>query len=154
MSTNATNRFVGIAYWSVTTNVPDWLARALDVLMPLEKAGLAVLGYDCLPAGNQLSIRFGDELHQMLVNGGQGRGPVRASESASVLVVCLVALRKQLGDISVVAESQETVPTLPRQSYPLYADCWQRVLPVAQALGLLSDEQFKARHAAAFNRVF
>ena len=32
----STNRFVGIAYWSVTTSVADWLARALDLLMPLE----------------------------------------------------------------------------------------------------------------------
>lgn len=37
----STNKFVGIAYWSVTTGVADWLAKALDVLMPVEKAGLA-----------------------------------------------------------------------------------------------------------------
>ena len=40
----SSNRFVGIAYWSVTTSVSDWLARALDLLMPLERAGIAVIG--------------------------------------------------------------------------------------------------------------
>lgn len=39
--------------------------------MPVEKAGLAVLAFDCLPGGNQLSIQFGDERHQMLVNEGK-----------------------------------------------------------------------------------
>ena len=55
----SSNRFVGIAYWSVTTSVSDWLARALDLLMPLERAGIAVIGFDCLPVGNQLSVRAG-----------------------------------------------------------------------------------------------
>ena len=105
----STNKFVGVAYWSVTTQVGDWLAKAVDVLMPVEKAGLVVLGYDCLPGGDQLSIQFGEERHQMLVNDGKGRGVVRTSESAPMFVVCLLALRKALGDISVVTDSQETI---------------------------------------------
>ena len=150
----SSNRFVGIAYWSVTTSVSDWLARALDLLMPLERAGIAVIGFDCLPVGNQLSVQFGEERHQMLIADGKGRGTVRVSESAPLFVVCLVALRKVLGDISVVTESQETVPTLPRQAYPLYADSWLRVLPVAQELGLVKSGAFAARHAGIFNNLF
>ena len=150
----STNKFVGIAYWSVTTSVADWLARALDLLMPLERAGIAVLSFDCLPVGNQLSVQFGEERHQMLIADGKGRGVVRASESAPQFVVCLVALRKVLGDISVVTESQETVPTLPRQAYPLYADSWLRVLPVAQELGLATGAAFTARHTAVLNNMF
>jgi hypothetical protein len=148
------NKFVGVAYWSVTTQVADWLAKALDVLMPVEKAGLAVLSYDCLPGGNQLSIQFGDERYQMLVNEGKGRGTVRPAASATMFVVCLLALRKALGDISVVTDSQETIPTLPRQSYPLYADTWQRVLPVAQELGLATGAAFTATHKAVLNNMF
>ena len=148
------NKFVGVAYWSVTTLVGDWLAKAVDVLMPVERAGLAVLTYDCLPGGNQLSIMFGDERHQMLVNEGKGRGVVRASASATMFVVCLLALRKALGDISVVTDSQETVPTLPRQNYPLYAESWLRVLPVAQELGLATGAAFTATHKAVLNNVF
>ncbi|WP_126448177.1 hypothetical protein [Sulfuricystis multivorans] len=148
------NKFVGIAYWSVATQATDWLARAADVLRPLEKAGIAVLEYDCFPAGNQLTVTFGDERHHMLVTNGKGRGVVRASEAAAEFVVCLVALRKALGDISVVTDSQETVPTLPRQNYPLYADSWQRVLPVAQELGLATGAAFTARHNAVLNNVF
>lgn len=150
----STNKFVGVAYWSVTTSVADWLASAVNVLMPVERAGLAVIGYECLPSGNQLSVRFGEERHQMLIAEGKGRGVVRATESAALFVVCLVALRKALGDMSVVTESQETVPTLPRQSYPLFADTWQRVLPVAQELGLATDAAFAARHTAVLNNVF
>lgn len=148
------NKFVGVAYWSVTTQVADWLAKALDVLMPLERAGLAVLTYACLPGGNQLSIMFGDERHQMLVNEGKGRGVVRASASATMFVVCLLALRKAMGDISVVTDSQETVTTLPRQNYPLYAESWLRVLPVAQELGLATGAAFTATHKAVLNNVF
>ena len=148
------NKFVGVAYWSVTTQVADWLAKAIDVLMPVEKAGLAVLTYDCLPGGNQLSITFGDERHQMLVNDGKGRGVVRASPSATMCVVCLLALRKALGDISVVTDSQETIPTLPRQNFPLYADNWQRVLPVAQELGLATGAAFTTTHKTVLDNVF
>jgi len=79
---------------------------------------------------------------------------VRESESASRFVVCLIAVRKALGDISVVTDSQENVPTLPRQSYPLYAEDWQRVLPIAQELGLATGEAFVARHSAVFNHLF
>lgn len=150
----SSNRFVGIAYWSVATAVTDWLARALEVLMPVERAGLAVLTYDCLPGGDQLTVTFGDERHQMLINDGKGRGVVRASDSAAAFVVCLVALRKELGEISVVTDSQETVPSLPRQSNPLYADCWLRVLPVAQVLGLVSGAGFTARHASVLGNMF
>ncbi|WP_299158486.1 hypothetical protein [Accumulibacter sp.] len=150
----STNKFVGIAYWSVTTGVADWLAKALDVLMPVEKAGLAVLAFDCLPGGNQLSIQFGDERYVMPVNEGKGRGVVRPSPSATMFVVCLLALRKALGDISVVTDSQETIPTLPRQNYPLYADTWERVLPVAQELGLATGAAFTASHKAVLNNMF
>lgn len=148
------NKFVGVAYWSVTTSVTNWLAKAIDVLMPVEKAGLAVLEYDCLPGGDQLSIVFGDERHQMLVNGGKGRGVVRTSVSATMFVVCLLALKKALGDISVVTDSQETIPTLPRQNYPLYGDSWLRVLPVAQELGLATGAAFTANHKTVLNNMF
>ena len=150
----STNKFVGIAYWSVTTGVADWLAKALDVLMPVEKAGLAVLAFDCLPGGNQLSIQFGDERYVMPVNEGKGRGVVRPSPSATKFVVCLLALRQALGDISVVTDSQATIRTLTRQNDPLYADTWERVLPVAQELGLATGEAFTASHKAVLNNMF
>jgi hypothetical protein len=148
------NKFVGIAYWTVATSVALWLAKAAEALAPLEKAGLAVLSYDCLPGGDQLTVQFGDERHQMLVADGKGRGVVRASESAAMFVVCLVALRKVLGDITVVTDSQETVPTLPRQNYPVYTDSWLRVLPVAQELGLATGAAFTARHTSLLNNMF
>lgn len=148
------NKFVGIAYWSVATSVALWLAKAQDVLMPLEQNGLAVIGYDCLPGGDQLSVTFGDERHQMLVADGKGRGVVRVSESAPLFVVCLVALRKALGDIDVVTDSQETVPTLPRQNYPMFGECWNRVQPVAETLGLATGAAFMQRHSTVFNHMF
>ncbi len=148
------NKFVGVAYWSVDTQITDWLARAVDVLKPVQDAGLAVLSYDCLPACNQLTVAFGDERYQMPVVGGKGRGVVRASETAAVYVVCLVALRKALGDISVVTDAQADVATLPRQSDPLYAGSWQRVLPVAQELGLATGAAFMARHSEVLHNMF
>ena len=148
------NKFVGVAYWNVATQVKLWLGKAQEVLMPLEQNGLAVVAYDCLPGGDQLSVTFGEERHQMLITDGKGRGVVRTSESAPLFVVCLVALRKAVGDITVVTDSQETVPTLPRQNYPLFGQCWHRVQPVAETLGLATGTAFMQRHSSVLKNMF
>ena len=146
--------FRGVAYWTVQTSVSNWPALALDVLAPLEKAGLGIIGYDCLPGGDQVSVTLDEDCHQLLIANGQGRGVVRKSASASRFVVCLVALKKALGDMTLVTDSQEAVPAVPRQSYPLYADDWMRVLPLAQELGLVHGEAFAARHATLLKHMF
>lgn len=150
----SSNKFVGIAYWSVENADRLWLSRAVETLSPLEAAGLATVLYDCLPAGDQMTVVFGNDNHQMLIAGGKGRGVVRASESATSFLVCLVAIRKALGCISVVTESQETVPTLPRQAHPLFSDNWPCVQLVAQELGLATGAAFMARHANVLNTIF
>ena len=148
------NKFVGVAYWTVNTSVPDWLGRAAAFLTVLEGKGLAVVTFDCLPAGDQMTVSFGNDQCQMLVNKGQGRGVVRESLSSGCFVLCLVALRKVMGDIEVVTDAQLPVATLPRQSDPLYAADWLRILQVAQELGLVRGEAFMARHASVFANVF
>lgn len=148
------NKFVGVAYWTLSTLTKDWLSQALKVLSVLETAGLATMLYDCLPAGDQMTVVIGDDQFLLLVNNGQGRGVVRASPSASCFILCLVALRKALGDITVVTDSQQTVPTLPRQSDPLYSSDWLRIQPVAQQLGLICDDAFITRHTSVFTNVF
>lgn len=148
------NRFVGVAYWSVKTGLSNWLARAMEILAVLEVAQLAVLTYDCIPAGDVMSIMFGDEQCQFLINNGQGQGVVRASPAAGCFVVCLVALRKALGDVSVVTDGQISVPALPRQADPLFASDWLRVQKIAQELGLIRGENFAARHKSIFTHGF
>jgi len=148
------NKFVGVAYWTLSTPREDWLAEALKVLRVLEMAGLATVVYHGLPAGDQMTVVFGDEQFTLLVNNRQGRGVVRASPSAGCFVLCLVALRKALGDISVVTDSQQTVSARPRQSDPLYSSDWLRIAPVAQQLGLICDDAFVARHSSVFTNVF
>lgn len=148
------NKFVGIAYWTVNTTEPMWLGKAAQLLCALEKAALATVKFEPLPAGEQMTVSFGNETHQMLVAEGKGRGVVRAAPSSPLFVVCLVALRKVLGGIEVVTDSQETVPSLPRQNHPLYADAWPRVLPIAQELGLATGAAFMSRNANTLNAVF
>ena len=151
------SKFVGVAYWTVATSRPDWLGRAAAVLAVLEPSQLATVKFDCLPAGEQMMVTFGDsqaDQYQMLVNNGQGRGVVRASSSAGQFVLCLIALRKALGDMTVVTDAQVSVSTIPRQSDPLFAEDWLRCLPVAQELGLVCGEAFMARHKAVLTNVF
>lgn len=150
----STNKFVGVVYWTVNTSVPDWLGRAAALLAVLEEKNLAVVTFECLPAGDQMTVSFGKDQCQMLVNNGQGRGVVRESLSSGCFVLCLVALRKVMGDIAVVTDAQVAVTTLPRQSDPLYASDWLRNLVVAQELGLICGEAFIARHASVFANVF
>lgn len=148
------NKFVGIAYWTLASASATWLGRAVEVLQPLEDAGLAVVTYDCDAVGDHLVVTFGDERHQMLANEGKGRGVVRASDTAAMFVVCLVALRRALGDLKVVTDSQEDVPPIPRQTDPLFGAAWQRVLPIAQQLGLAVSGKFVERHKSILQNVF
>ncbi len=150
----STNKFVGVAYWSVSTQLESWAAKAAAVLAPLQQDGLAVIGYNEWAGGDQLSVAFGPEQHLMPISAGKGRGTVRVSESAPEFVVCLVALRKALGDITVVTDSKENVPTVPRQTHPLYCAQWNRVLLVAQALGLATSDSFTRRHSDVLKNVF
>lgn len=146
--------FRGVAYWTVQTSVSNWPALALDVLAPVEKAGLGCIGYDCLPGGDQVSITFDEDVHQLLIANGAGRGVVRKSESSGRFVLCLLALKKALGDMTLVTESKEAVPAVPRQSYPLYSDDWLRALPIAQELGLVVGDAFAARHSTVLRHMF
>lgn len=150
----SSNKFVGIAYWSVSTSDTDWLVRALNVLEPLENLGIAVLAYDCLPAGNQLTVQFGDEHHKMLISNGQGRGVVRSSKSATKFVVCLLAIKRSIGNMSIVTESQEEVSVRLRSSHLLFMDDWAQILPIAQSLGLVAGESFRTSHVAVLNNIF
>lgn len=148
------NKFLGVAYWTVTTAVADWLQKATAILAVLEQAGLAVVTFDSLPAGNQMTVRFGSDQWSMMVNEGQGRGKVHVCPSSGCFVICLVALRKALGDLSVVTDAQAPVAARPQQSDPLYASDWLRNLKVAQELGLVRGEAFVARHATVFANMF
>lgn len=147
--------FQGVAFWTISTQERDWIGRALRVLEPVETAGLGILGYEPLPAGDQLTVAFDDdETHQLLLNGGAGRGLVRQTRTAGAFVVCLLALRKSIGDIDIVDDNQDVVPTLPRQSYPLFKEDWEKVVAIAQVVGLVPSKQFASRHGAVLNRMF
>ena len=150
----SSNKFVGVAYWTIRTGLSNWLAKAVEVLAVLEAADLAVVKYDCLPAGDLMSVVFGDEEFQLLVNNGQGQGVVRTSPAAGCFVVCLVALRKALGDLSVVTDAQVDVAMLPRQTDALYTSDWLRVQLIAQELGLIRGARFSARHSSILTNVF
>lgn len=137
--------FKGVAYWSVDTKTDGWwAARARDVLLPLEVAGLGGIGYDCIPAGDLVSITMGGEKQELLINTGKGRGVVRPSPVAALFVVCLLALRKSLGDIDVVDDAQQVIPTVPRQNYPLFQESWAQVQALAYALSVVPNPQAAA----------
>lgn len=149
------SKFQGIAYWSVQTLSPDWVERALHTLEPVSTEGLGVVRQSLGVVGDELSVVFGECQHQIMVGKeGNGRGLVRPAPSAGAFVVCLSALRKAVGDITIVDDAQEAVPTLPRQVCPAYAGDWDLVVSVAQALGLMPNRKFAERHGALLNRMF
>ncbi len=149
------SKFQGIAYWSVQTQSQDWMERALLTLEPVSTEGIGVVQHRPGIVGTELAVVFGDCQHQIMVGKeGNGRGLVRPATSAGAFVVCLSALRKTLGDITIVDDAQEAVPTLPRQVCPAYAGDWDLVVSVAQALGLMPNRKFAERHGALLNRMF
>ena len=148
------SKFLGVAYWTVRSEKTDWLGRAAALLTILEGKKLAAIEFDCLPAGDQLTIRFGTDQFQMLVTKGQGHGVVAKSPSAGCFVLCLLFLKKAIGDLSIADDSSELVATRPKPSDPLYAADWLRCLPVAQELGLVTGKAFLARHNAVLSHVF
>jgi hypothetical protein len=94
------SKFRGVAYWSVATTKGNWLNLAMEALKPIEnhQIGLALISEEVI------NLSFPDgEIHSLKVTGGAGRGTVRQSPNAGVLILCLTALRKAVGDISVVA---------------------------------------------------
>ena len=144
------SKFRGVAYWTVTTQKSDWLNLAMDALKPIEEhqIGLQI-------ANEVITLSFADgESHSIKVTGGAGRGIVRQSPNAGVLILCLTALRKAVGDISVVTDSQEEVPMKPKQSFSLYEHDWLRILPVAQSLSMVANAEFYSRNAAVLDRLF
>ena len=76
------------------------------------------------------------------------------SENAGLFVVCLMALRKAVGDISVVTDSQEEVPTIPRQSFPLFEHDWPRIQEVGGSLSMVASGAFASRYAPVLDRLF
>lgn len=146
------NKFIGLAYWSVATKNGAWLKLAAEVLRPLDTESMAEVRSD----ENSLQIFIGNpkEVFEMRVFDGKGRGVVRQCSSAATFIVCLVAMRKTLGDISIRTDSTEEVPRRIFQGHPLYADDWPRVKQVAEALGLMADEAFYVRHQAVLGNVF
>lgn len=146
--------FRGVAFWTVSTTQANWAEQAYNTLAPLEAHGLGKVSFDVIPAGEQVTVTFEGDGHMLLVNAGSGRGMIRDTESSSRFLVCLVAIRKAIGDLSLVSDSQETVPTLPRPSYPLYGKDWPGVESVAKALGLISNVDLRGRYPSVFRNIF
>lgn len=145
------SKFRGVAYWSVATTKGNWLNLAMEALKPIENHQIGLV----LISEEVINLSFPDgEIHSLKVTGGAGRGTVRQSPNAGVLILCLTALRKAVGDISVVTDSQEEVPMKPKQSFSLYEHDWLRILPVAQSLSMVASQEFYSRNAAVLNRLF
>jgi hypothetical protein len=145
--------FKGVAYWTVATSAPDWLANARDVLQPIEASGLGAIAYENFPGGDHLLISFGEHQCQLVINQCKGTGVVRPSAAAGRFVVALVALKKSLGAIDIVDDDHNAVPTSPRKSHPLFREDWEGVLSVAQVLGLAPTGEFAQRQRALFNQL-
>jgi hypothetical protein len=150
------SKFQGIAFWAVSTQSQDWVERAYQSLMPISTEGIGDVKLRQGVIGSELVITFGGDCQYLVTisKEGNGRGLVRPSQTAGAFVVCLSALRKTVGDITIVDDEGETVPTIPRQSCPAYAGDWSLVETVAQALGILSGPRFLERYGALLNRIF
>jgi hypothetical protein len=149
------SKFQGIAFWTVATQAPDWMDRAEKTLEPIGTEGIGNVQRRDASHGNELMVVFGGCQHQIMIgSNGNGRGLVRPAPSAGAFVVCLSALSRSVGDISIVDDAQQVVPTLPRQSCPAYAGNWDLVVQAAQALGLMPNRKFMERNRALLNRMF
>jgi hypothetical protein len=132
------SKFSGVAYWTVRAADATWTARAAEVLQPIHEAGLAVVSNDYDGQGDWLRVSFEDSLQILKVKNGEGQGVVRESVSAKRWVVCLMAIRRKLGGLSVVNDGQEVISSF-RQNDPFFGSELVQVLPIAQALGLAAS---------------
>jgi hypothetical protein len=150
-------KFTGIAYWEVKSKDSHWLEQACLLLQPLENSGMAVVQFNdqtkCMNTifGHEHHImQFSDDMgykdllgrtvipqgEKLMLLGCRGVGVVRDCSTAPMFIVCLMAMRRHLGDMRLVNDAQKSVAMIPRVIDPLFASSWDRVLPVAQALGL------------------
>jgi hypothetical protein len=130
------SRFKGIAYWEISDRRPEWFRQAKQLLAPLEEAGIATLTTE----GIGLSVRFGEDQYSMHQDVACGVVPDYCT--APMFIVCLMALRKILGGMVIVDDATQSIPRTPRQDHPIFASCWDQILPVAQALGLMPSAAF------------
>jgi hypothetical protein len=149
-----TGDFRGLAYWTLATGAVDWAVRASQVLAPVEQAGFGTIEVERFADHERLALCIDEDAHQMVLAGGAAQGVVRPGTCAGCFVVCLLALRKHLGELVIVDDNQASVPARPRASSALFAADWARVHALAQALALVPDARFKERHGALLQRVF
>lgn len=147
------NKFKAVAYYMGDNLIEDWPVRAAECLKRIP-GGIAE--YSSMGAGVMtLEIQFPDGALEIIVASGKMQGSsVKPSPAAGVLVLCLVALRKFLGGIEIVDDSQATVPSLVRQSNPLYGADWARVEALAEALGFLGGKKIFASNPELRARLF
>ena len=149
-----TSDFRGLAYWTLATRAANWVVSASQILAPVELAGIGTIVVERFPGHDRLALCIDEDAHQMVLAGGTAQGVVRPGSCAGCFVVCLLALRKHLGELVIVDDNQASVPARPRASSALFAADWARVHALAQALALVPDARFKERHGALLQRVF
>ncbi len=151
---NTKNQFVGVAYWTVKTDVELWVRKAAQQLAVLHDKNLAVVAFSRLPAGDAMTIEVGDYTCRLVVKRGQGQGMVDVSPVSGCFIVCLVSLSKTLGGMSIVSDAQASITARIRRTDPLYSTDWPRIQQIAQELGLICGDAFVARHTSVFTNTF
>lgn len=145
-------KFQGAAFWRLSTSDgPGWLSRAHALVKPLEEAGFVASALQTSPTGGRLDLSFGSECFSLSVVNNRGNGTVRKAVATPRFLLVLVALRTALGDLEVVDDNQETIPTRPRPTYELFKEDWDCVERMASILGLTPDERFRHAHARVLN---
>lgn len=143
--------FTGVAYWTLSTNHPNWMAKALSALEPLDK--MAEISYQPLPDRDELTITINGDSHSVIKMGGQGRGLVKPGPSAGAMIVCLLAINRKAGDLHLVDDLQSQITGV-KQSQAFLGSDWMLTQQFAQAVELVPSQAFKQRHAKIFDRAF
>ena len=145
-------KFTGVAYWTLTTNQPDWISKVLKALEKIES--LAKVIYQPLSDRDELSIIINGESHLLMKMGGNGRGRIKKCSTAGAMIVCLLAIKRAAGDLHLVDDLQNEIKSV-KQFMPAFEGSdWNLTQQFAQVFELVPSSAFKARNAQVFLRAF
>ncbi|MCC6144420.1 MAG: hypothetical protein IT368_11500 [Candidatus Hydrogenedentes bacterium] len=135
------SKFKGVAYWSGNGLPADWPERAIERLAPAR-------GHGCEIERETVGIRlrFGEDGMIVPFMTGQSQGAVPQGKASGALAVCMMGLARNPGGIALADDEGQILPTLIRQSHPLFGADWERVQALAEALGMMPGRDFMLRH--------
>ncbi len=156
--TTQRKQFSGVAFWKMVNAPSDWIDLATEALQPAVDVGRLVISSTNFSDGSvEFSLRIPEESTAalaMVVRKGNGTGVVRNGQLAVSIVLCLIAVKRKLPNLSLADNDSVVIPTRITQQYPLFGANWAACLDLGSLLGILPSQQFLDSEAGVLQLMF